>query len=571
VLRKLSVKTKISISVLIISMVCSLMIGGFSFIIFKTNLENYMGKRALDIAQTVSVNIDGDRIVQYNKTGRQDEYFKKLTDYLTEVKSSTELTYLYIMVDSGDEYKYITEGGEEPAQLGDTQSKDDYGTEPADALSTGKGTYTSIYSNGEFGDLLSGFAPIFDSTGSAVGVVGLDIGTDIIDKSIGDYLPILFGIMAFSCLASYLFIYMVVTKLVVKPIKSLELASRKLSSCEFDIVIPGRYLNKKDEIGNLSRAFTSVAENMNCITDDISSVLSEMANKNLLVGIQEDYTGDFRPIKDSINHIIETYNHLLINFGAVAQQVLLSSNQVSDISAALAQGSGEQTNAMEELSASLSQVSDDADKNAENVSRAAQYVSDVDRNVTLSNEYMEEMLSAINEINATSVHISSILKVIDDITFQTNILALNAAVEAARAGQAGAGFSVVANEVRTLASRTADAAAQTSALVADSIHAVKKGTDIAEKTAKALADVSDKAQLVSDAIGEISKSSSGQAAAISGVMTAMNQISDVVQNNSARAQESAAASEELSSQAEILHSDLARFKLKDQKSAGLPA
>lgn len=566
--KKISIKTKISISVLVVSMICSLMIGCFSFVNYKNNLESYMGKRALDIAQTVSINLNGDKIAEYDKSGIKDDYYQQMLDYLCKVKQSVNPTYLYIITDSGNNYKYIAEGyldGEEPSKLGDTQAKSDYGAETAQAISTGNGTYTlKMHYDSQYGNLLSGFAPIFNSKHQVVGIVGLDIGTDVINKSMNEYLPILLGIMLLSCFVSYLLIYIVVTKIVVGPMKVLESASLKLSKGEFEITLPNSYLKKRDEVGNLSKAFVLVAANMKNITKDISFVLTEMANRNLMVGIENDYMGDFLPIKESINNIIESYNDLLANFELVAQNVSSGSNHVSDIAQSLAQGSTEQASAIQELSASIVTVSEDVNHNAQNVNLATKYISEVDGSVKLSNDYMQQMLSAMQEITITSNKISDIIKVIDDIAFQTNILALNASIEAARAGEAGKGFAVVADQVQNLASRSTEAANQTSQLIQNSISAVKTGVGVAGTTAAALESVLVKAQLVNDTISEVTKASNRQVAAIDEISQGLNQISDVVQNNSATAEESAAASEKLFSQATILNEEISKFQLKDK-------
>ena len=361
---------------------------------------------------------------------------------------------------------------------------------------------------------------------------------------------------------SILLIISVVNRLIVKPIEALESASKDMENSKLTFEIPQAYLNKNDEIGQLFKAVASVAQNINLVIEDISYVLAQMSNKNLTAETGWEYAGDFKPIKSSVDNILDEYSRLLRDFETVSERVSSSTRQVSELSGAIAHDSITQSKALGELSATIQHLSDDANKNAQNVIIAREYVSDMGKTIEFGNSQMHLMLSAIDEISATSNKISKIIDVIDDITFQTNLLALNASVEAARAGQAGKGFAVVAEEVRNLASKTSEAASQTLSLINASITSVEKGSSIANQTAMALDNVSEKTILVNTTFDEIAKVSSGQAAAITDIFVGMSQISGVIQNNSARSQKSAESSEELRNQAERLHSKLSEFKLR---------
>lgn len=316
--------------------------------------------------------------------------------------------------------------------------------------------------------------------------------------------------------------------------------------------------------GMIKTALNGTITNIRSYISELSDVLAEIAAGNLDVAITADYKGDFIQIKDSLNHIVQSLNQVMGDISQAAERVNLGSRQVSNVSQTLSQGSTEQAGAIQELTASIAEIASQTKQNAENAGLASVLAQEAREYALRGNEHMKEMLDSMHGINDSSANISKIIKVIDDIAFQTNILALNAAVEAARAGQHGKGFAVVAEEVRNLAARSADAAKETTQLIEGSIDQIHAGTRIADNTASALSEIVTGIEKSANLVKEIADASVEQATGISQINKGVEQVSIVVQNNTATSEESAAASEELSGQAELLKQMVGQFKLKNE-------
>ena len=293
-----------------------------------------------------------------------------------------------------------------------------------------------------------------------------------------------------------------------------------------------------------------------------------IADGNLTVGIDIDAKDEIGNLASSCHRMTENLNEVLGGIFAASEQVSSGAKQLADSSIALSQGASEQASSIEELTASLEQISSQTQLNAQNASQANKLASMAQGNAEQGNRQMQEMLRAMEEINQSSASISKIIKVIDDIAFQTNILALNAAVEAARAGQHGKGFAVVAEEVRNLAAKSASAAKETTDMIEGSIRKVEAGTKLAVHTAEALNQIVEGVAQAAALVKQIDVASSEQATGLAQINQAVMQVSQVVQANSAVSEQSAAASKELSGQAEMMRQSVSRFRFK--KSLDVP-
>jgi len=319
----------------------------------------------------------------------------------------------------------------------------------------------------------------------------------------------------------------------------------------------------RDNFLKISQSLHEMTKAINAYIGDITFTLDEMAKNNFDIEIEREFLGDFDAIKKSLNYIIDQFNIVLSEIKVAADQVGAGAQEVSDSSQSLSQGSTEQASSVEEISASITQVAQQTKQNAVNANRANEISAKARDMANEGNDQMKEMLVAMKDINQSSSNISKIIKVIDDIAFQTNILALNAAVEAARAGEHGKGFAVVAEEVRSLAAKSAEAAKETTELIDESIKKADGGTEIANKTAKALEEIVEGVTEAVEIVEDISTASNEQASAIAQINDGINQVASVTQSNTATAEESASASEEMASQAEMLNNLVKQFKTKD--------
>jgi len=316
-------------------------------------------------------------------------------------------------------------------------------------------------------------------------------------------------------------------------------------------------MQRRDEIGQMARAMDAFADHLQ---NSLVAALEKMAKGDLSVAVKLADSKD--NIGAALKKTLDDLNSTVCGIAQAGEQVNAASGEVSSASQSLSQGATQQAAAIEEITSSMTEIASQTKINAENAEEANRLAGKATAVAREGNERMQLMTEAMGEISNAGQSISKIIKVIDEIAFQTNLLALNAAVEAARAGQHGKGFAVVAEEVRNLAARSAKAAAETAELIEGSVGKTRRGTELAEQTAASLKEIVSSVQQVGSLLENIATASREQAMGISQTHDALNQVDLVTQSNTANAEESAAAAEELSSQAEQMRMLVGTFTLR---------
>lgn len=423
------------------------------------------------------------------------------------------------------------------------------------AMRQGKNGFGS-YISGE-DSMFIAYAPVKDTDGWSLAVTAPQLNYL---ASTRDAMVINIAVIIISILLSSIVAFILAHN-IGKPMKAC--ADRMKLLVEGDLDTPMPKITNKDETGMLAKSTASLVEGLSTVINDIGFLLTEMASQNLDVKTQHEevYVGSFRNILLSMRHMKVELSDAMRQVNHSAGQVSAASNQLSASAQTLSQGTAEQASSVQELAARVNEISEQAKSTASGALDVRSQTHQTGEEVSLCNQKMQALVEAMDKIQTSSNEIEKILKTIDDIAFQTNILALNAAVEAARAGSAGKGFAVVAEEVRSLASKSAEAAQNTSSLIEHSTEAVHTGTEIARNTADILLGVVNSIQAVVDSIDNIATVSNEQSDAVWQVSEGINQISIVVQSNSATAEEGASASEQLSAEASSLKQLVGQFTL----------
>lgn len=346
---------------------------------------------------------------------------------------------------------------------------------------------------------------------------------------------------------------------VVNPIIGVTARLKALSDGDLSAETP--VIKQKNEVGVLSESLAATITSLRAYIEQISEALGRIAEGNLAFEMDGEFRGDFVKIKESFNAILSQLRNTFGKISESANTVTMGASQVASGSQLLSDGAARQSEAVSEVSNRMENIVEHISDSVKSASETEVLAENIEEQINSCNHEMTKMLSSMEDISKSSAQISDIIRVIDDIAFQTNILALNAAVEAARAGDAGLGFAVVADEVRNLANMSADAAKQTSELIEDSLRNVKRGTAIAKTTAESLDKIVLGASEINSKVKSIAESAEQQNSLISDIYDSVNSVTVVIDNTTSTAEQSSAAASDMSNQAEVLRDMIDFFKI----------
>ena len=558
--KQISIKWKILTPVMIVAVLVCATLGIVLGARMSNTTTELAAQQALIAARFTAGSVDVSALMTVEAGDDATAEYQEMAQRLERTRIEAGARYAYALVTDGEDVYYRLEAAQEEP-IGTLFEEDLEFL--LDAFNGNEILDPTIYQTDD-GALISCYVPLYDDTGAVVAILGCDYDAqEISNMDLTNRILVIVSI-----LLSVIFIAvatLVSMSRILRPMESASLIAQKMQNC--DLSETDNVVVSNDEIGMMSCAFSSVADNLREIIRDIRYQLGEMRNGNYRVESRcpEHYQGDFAEILEALDGIREGLNDTMQQIGVAISQVNDGTVQIAAGAQKLSIDTSEQTSSVSEISDAIQSIAEEIAATAEGAQKTVEMSVESSVHVETSNRCMQEFAAAMKEIDDRSRQISTIIQAIDSIAFQTNILALNAAVEAARAGEAGKGFAVVADEVRMLAQKSAAAAKDTNDLIEGTTKAIARGMELAGQTEEALEKVSGSVVRTEQMIREISDACEREVRGTEQINHNIMQINDVVQANSALSEETAATCEELSAQTQSMNSLMKRFKLKEER------
>lgn len=364
-------------------------------------------------------------------------------------------------------------------------------------------------------------------------------------------------LIAAACIISVV-IATVTARSIVRPLKKIQFTSQQMQQGNLHVDISSPY---RDEIGVLSNSLSHTLSSFNNVIQDVSAALERMTQGDMTYSLAGTYQGDFLPIRDALNEILVSLNRMLAQIDQTTMIVAERSLSVLSEARELSQSIRQEVDQFAQLEGITKDMSVQIERDAQRSQQTSELAAQVKRQAAEGRDKMQLMLGSMEEIHRSSAQIQKTVDSMDTISQQTTILALNASIEAARAGTHGKGFSIVAEEIRTLAEKSIEAADEARLLAKSSVDNVMRGKQNAADTSVVLEHIIDAVESIVPLIGQISADSAGQTEGIRKILMIMDDIRNLVERNATGALQSEEASQSMSQQSDILKKMVAGFHL----------